>query len=102
MTAEEFFYTLSRWEYYKGLYPGGFKEMDDNLAPYDIPISYMKEVEELMIGFAKFHVKKALEAAAKKATWKYDGPEDYLFSYADDIYINRTEILNAYPETNII
>ena len=29
-----------------------------------------------------------------KATWSYNGPEEYLYSYADDITINRTELLN--------
>ena len=49
------------------------------------------EVRELMIGFAKYHVDAALNAAN----------EDVRYDYSD-IEIIQDLILSAYPESNII
>ena len=55
-----------------------------------------REVEMVMIEFAKLHVKAALETAAKKATIEYDQFDDMA------AYVNNISILNAYPDENII
>jgi hypothetical protein len=67
---------------------------------------------QLMIEFAKLHVKLALEEASKKADLNhYEEVEDWMdehnpFNMTIDnlgnIYaINKNSILNAYPEENI-
>jgi len=50
---------------------------------------------DVMIEFAKMHVKKALEAADKKA-------EDEFGEKSWDLVNDKNFILNAYPETLII
>lgn len=55
-------------------------------------------LEKIMIGFAKFHVQKALEAAAERAIAK-ENPNDY---GTGSIWVDENSILKAYPETNII
>lgn len=52
------------------------------------------DVENLMIAYAKMHVKKALEAASENSFTDYDDD--------NNIIIDKNSILNAYPESNII
>lgn len=35
-----------------------------------------------------------LQEAANKAVWYYNGEPEYLFHYADDIHVNKQEILD--------
>jgi hypothetical protein len=57
-------------------------------------------VSEMMIDFAKIHVKAALEAASEKATIK-----DEIAHFQEGSYIThvlaKESILEAYPLTNI-
>ena len=56
-----------------------------------------KPLHNVMIEFAKLHVKEALNQAAENAKAKED-PDDY---GTGDIWVDRNSILNAYPESNI-
>ena len=47
---------------------------------------------EMMIEFAKMHVKEALQKAYENADLEY---------YGDEVCYNKDSILNAYPESNI-
>jgi hypothetical protein len=47
-------------------------------------------IEEVMIEFAKLHVKAALKEASENA-------EIDMIKYTDDYEINKKSILNAYP-----
>jgi len=66
-------------------------------------------LEDRFIEFAKLHVKKALEKAAKNAYVEYiDLTSDEVFDYTDVITddnvganVNKESILNAYPLNNI-
>ena len=49
-------------------------------------------IEELMIEFAKLHVKQALEAATKELPYDDRCNQDHML---------KQSILNAYPESNI-
>jgi hypothetical protein len=53
-----------------------------------------KDIQEAMIGFAKYHVEKALKKAAQEAEINFE-------VYIDDYEINRDSILNAYSLENI-
>lgn len=86
-------------------------------------VSYQKDIGELMIEFAKLHVKAALEAASQKALvhekcnnyhtaktmWEDKQYEIYVTVRNDNSYdehhcisIDKESILNAYPENLII
>ena len=43
-------------------------------------------------------MEKTREATIKecvsKVTWYYNGPQEYIFNYADDIHTNKLELLN--------
>lgn len=54
--------------------------------------------QQMMIAFAKAHVKAALEAAAEQAKAK-ENPQDY---GSGEIWIDKKSILNAYPENKIV
>lgn len=56
---------------------------------------YRTDTNDLLIEFARLHVKAALKHAAEKATLKCDDFGDM------DAYINKSSILNAYPLDNI-
>ena len=61
---------------------------------------------EMMIEFAKLHVKAALEAAYKKADLKEEekGDEQICFScndFGDSYVLDKNSILNSYPLENI-
>lgn len=68
------------------------------------------DVENLMIAYAKMHVKQALEAANKNAYVEFVNFQDNeIFDYSDVLNdddiganVNKDSILNAYPESNII
>lgn len=75
-----------------------------------------EKVKDIMIDFAKLHVKQALEAAAekvtlntykksqysKKARWKKTNDKEIdLFSYEVMYKPSKSSILNAYPENLI-
>ncbi len=69
----------------------------------------VKQIEDLMIEFAKYHVQKALKQASKKAFVEYiDLNTDKTFDYTDvitdddvEVNINKESILNAYSLENI-
>lgn len=52
-------------------------------------------VEELMIEFAKIHVKKSLQAAHDAAVWELDGRS------WGNVY-NKKFLLDSYPDSKII
>lgn len=64
---------------------------------------------DILINFAKFHVKAALKAASKKAYVEYiDLKTNEIFDYTDVITdddvgasVNKESIINAYSLTNI-
>lgn len=62
-------------------------------------------IPDLMIEFAKLHVKAALEAAADKAK-VVDDPYSYCGNtgseYPPDQVVDKNSILNAYPENLIV
>jgi hypothetical protein len=64
-----------------------------------------KESINIMIEFAKLHVKLALKEASNKATtkdWNEDGRfDDEDGEHFEYLVINRDSILNAYPLENI-
>lgn len=60
---------------------------------------YKSTVENLMIEFAKIHVKAALEAASKKAETYYE--PHWSGEQEGSTYIDKQSILNAYPDENI-
>ncbi len=60
----------------------------------DISTDFDYETSRLLIGFAKLHVKAALENAANSASITPIMREC-------DCEISKTSILNAYPESNI-
>lgn len=53
-------------------------------------------IKQIMKEFAKMHVKEALEEASEKARAYYDEDDD------TNNNIEKSSILNAYHETNII
>ena len=74
LTAEEFINQWGKDKYYYG-------------------IEEYKDIDKMMIEFAKLHVKAALEAAKNS----------YNFALSDSLEDWRHQhILNSYPETNII
>ena len=60
-------------------------------------------IEDAMIEFAKLHVQTALEKASEIANYGIyqndDGQEP--FHHESNIFVNKNEILNAYPLENI-
>lgn len=56
-----------------------------------------QKFEDLMIEFAKMHVKKALEEAAKKA--EIDSVDS--FTQGITFYVSERSIVNSYPLENI-
>ena len=72
------------------------------------PLDY-NDIENLMIEFAKLHVKVALKEASEKAElYRYNNgfkqskaniKEEYCFNYK--VAIDKETILNAYPLENI-
>lgn len=57
--------------------------------------------EKIMIEFAQYHVKQALEAASKKATIYTDTKSDGYETWDVEV-VDKDTILDAYPESNII
>lgn len=87
MTAEEYF------NEYSNLY--SFEEGDP---------MYLIDKEdfiEVIIEFAKYHVKIALETASEKVQMKLKDNIEELHLNDDWMEVDRNSILNAYPETNI-
>lgn len=56
-----------------------------------------KDVEKVMIEFAKLHVQAALEAASKNIKLDYS----HLEAISGMVLVDKTSILNAYPLENI-
>lgn len=53
--------------------------------------SYFKEAMLLALQQVR---EATIKECAIKTTWYYNGPEEYIDSYAENIKINRTELLN--------
>lgn len=61
----------------------------------EYPVS--KEIHELMINFAKLHVKAALKEASEKALTKWASTD----FYDNTKIVSKDSILKSYPLTNI-
>lgn len=78
---------------------------DDLLDPSD-SIMDIEDVRQALITFARYHVKKALREAYKKAKI-VDDPDGYLYAgntgseYLPDQVIDKNSIIKAYPTKNI-
>ena len=55
---------------------------------------------DMMIEFAKLHVKAALEEASKRGEILVNRSMSNGYDYSEH-YINKDSILNAYPDSNI-
>jgi hypothetical protein len=69
-----------------------------------------KDIQEAMIGFAKYHVEAALKEASEKAYARGKGSslttkdKNFFYTFAGhigEIEMNKSSILNAYPLQNI-
>lgn len=66
-------------------------------------ITWYKEFNEMMIGFAQLHVEAALKAASEKATFSYRLSHDSDEEKAGfKMVATKESIINAYPKENII
>jgi hypothetical protein len=86
-----------------------FLRFKSNISEDKTSVEYLTdcEVEEIMIEFAKLHVKAALEAANKNARIDVNGNKVIASGFRDrdgnqvSISIDKHSITNAYPESNI-
>lgn len=87
-TAEEFFIETT------GIQIQGKNNYYSEIGGISIENS---KIYKFAIDFAKLHVEAALKRASRKADYKLNGQ----FGAYQKISINRKEILNSYPLTNI-
>ena len=78
-------------------------EFIKNKFPNHNGVFVLKNIEEFMIEFAKYHVQKALQSAYDYHTIeKYKKEEMYDYPDIENFRANKESILNAYPLENII